>query len=88
MGREAGDRPPVANPAEAEDALNLFERRLKLLKIAAGVPGLILSIFGLLLAYRLANRPFGDCEFWFALLGIVAVFAAYFGYCAWGLRKS
>ena len=63
-------------------------RRLAMLRVAAGVPALILSLFGVVLAFRMTGHTLGDWSFWAVLLGILVGFGVYFAYALWGLRAA
>ena len=85
MGGEADSRPPVAE-LPPEQALALA-RRVEMSKIAVGVPGLLVSLFGVLLGFRISNRPLLDPILWFTLAGVAAVFAGYFLHVLRKLRR-
>ncbi|MBI5443091.1 MAG: hypothetical protein HY900_17985 [Deltaproteobacteria bacterium] len=85
MAGEASDRSPVT-AEECAERLHLA-RRIEMVKLAVGVPALLLSLFGTVLAFRLRHRSLADPVFWFTLAGVLAVFAAYFGHIAWTLRR-
>jgi len=48
-------------------------------QIAVGVPALLLSVFAVVLAYRLTGRSLATPAPWLVVGGILAVFAVYFG---------
>ncbi|GAB4260129.1 MAG: hypothetical protein Kow0092_08790 [Deferrisomatales bacterium] len=75
-------------PGDPEEAARHARRRFARLQLVMGVPALIVSVFGLVLAYRLAERPLGDAAFWGFLGAIGVVFGAYFGHALLSLRKT
>lgn len=54
-------------------------KKIAMIRVMTGVPGLMLSVFALLFTYRYLEKPMGDLVFWVVLSVILAVFVLYFG---------
>jgi len=63
-------------------------RRLALVQLVVGVPALLFVVFGLVVGYRLADRPLGDAAFWSVLVPVVVAFALYFAHAILRLRRA
>lgn len=66
----------------------MSRKRLALVQIALGVPVLFVIVFGLVLAYRFADRPLGDDVFWLVLGTVLVAFGLYFGRAALVIRRA
>jgi len=63
-------------------------RKIAMLRVMTGVPGLMLSLFSLLFTYRYLEKPMGDLVFWVVLSVILFVFVLYFGIVWRNLRRG
>lgn len=77
MAGQGDPRPPVA-PPEGGRPHALSARKAALVRVAVGVPMLVVSLFGALVAYRVSGRPLGGGVFWTLLAAILAGFGLYF----------
>ncbi|MHB8763568.1 MAG: hypothetical protein ACYDA8_04390 [Deferrisomatales bacterium] len=91
MGGPSADGPGLTpeEPADlSPEEQARLTRRLAMVRLVMGVPGIIVPVFGLVLAYRYADRPLGDWVFWVVLATVLAVFAAYYGHALLTVRRA
>ena len=77
MGGQTDHRPAVTSVPDSPEAAKFTRRRLAMIRLAVGGPTFMILLFGLVIAYRVANRPLGDGVFWAVLGTLVVGFVAY-----------
>jgi hypothetical protein len=88
VGGETPSGADLNGTQSAETLAQESRRRMALVQLVVGAPAFLFVVFGLVLAYRFADRSLGDTAFWAVLVPVVVAFGIYYGRAIVALRRS